>query len=524
MVATKVSRLISAENAATPYQPSSDEVKQSLAASTLRSLPTASITLGGLYGLLTVAHVMLLPAAQKTILVPLAGLSALIFFLFWIALRQEIIPVRLAQPVAGGLGMIALANSLVHLWVSNDLLQSTNLILVIVVVSAFYLSATWFWIIATSAIVGWIAMQVGQPVTDMTVHFGIAIFMAFIAAVLTNRIRMAAYSRLHSLRIQQELHQGVLESHQEQLEARVERRTSELGKINETLRAEVDQRTAVEIALKRSERDLKRQQASLTKTVEEQTVELRNANQALKETADLKSRFMSDISHDIQEPLFDILSKVELMQQGLTGEVNDRQLELLTKLTGNANRILSVLDNVRNVSRLDGSQLKQHSTATNLSKLLESILKTVQPLSETRAVQIDTHFDPNARLIVTDEKRLRHVLNTFTNNAVATVERGGRVGIAWRGDRTAKQLTLMVWNSLLVPNSDSLLERGLPTARQLVQLEGGSFELGRHDDGGAIYTLTLPWTTIGERGNSAELTPLPLTNSVPPFVQRKLQG
>ncbi len=524
MVANQVSKGISAENQPTPYQPSNEEVKQALATSTLHSLPVATLTLSGLYLLLTAAHFTLLPPDQKAVLVPAAAISCAAFFIMWVALGQKLIPVSMAQGVAGLIGLIALANSLIHLWVSGDLLQTTNLMLVVLVVSAFYLSTTWFWVLSASGIAGWILLQVGQPTSDMTVHFGIAMFMTFVASVLVNRVRMAAYTRLHRLRIQSDLHQETLQSHQEQLEERVQMRTQELGETNRTLQAEIDRRGAIETALKKSERELKQQQTLLSKTVKDQTIELRNANQALKETADLKSQFMADISQDIQDPLYDILSKVDLMQQGLSGDVSPRQMTLLSELEQQANKILDVVSNVRNVSRLDNAEIKRRSKSIDVARVLEARIETARPAANARNLSVVTRFDPDATHITVDEKRLTHILNTFFNNVIMTAEAGTDIGVAYRGDVDAKQMAFYVWNSSYDASNEAALERGLLTARQLAQLQGGSLEQTQHAEGGIVYVLTLPWRRVGGRVNSAEkvLTPIPTT--IPSSIRRKLKG
>ncbi len=357
--ATLDSEAISAENSL--YTPERIEVKNAVSASIMDGLPLIARSLGIIYLVLTAAHVMLLPADQRVILAPLAALSAALYFAAYFILRKQTVDSRYANTIVGTFGLIGLVNSLVHLAISGDPLQSTNVMLITLATGALYLSASWFWFTVVIAVAGWVAVVMLNPGLPTWVHFGIGLALSVAIGAVINRIRVRNSRQVQILRLQQAKQQENILASRDQLEHRVEERTAELNEMNNTLVREAAERKKVQDELKRSREELLIERQRLKVLVEQQTAELRNLNSTLVEVSQKKDEVLMDVSSDFRPILHEILSNTEILNEQLFGELNQRQTSLVSTIHNSGDRLLAMLDDVKNVSRLDGRLVNSNS-------------------------------------------------------------------------------------------------------------------------------------------------------------------
>ncbi len=356
-----------------PYEPTSIDIQTALSENLIQSLPSAAASLGGLYLALAVAHFILLESQFQAVLVPVAAISSLIFFLIYALLRGGKFSANTAHSLAGLFGVIALINSLLHVAITGDPLQSSNILLVIVAVGAFFLSPLWYWLTVGSAFFGWLFIAISYGIADAWLHFAIGIVMAIVAATLVNRIRTRTYMHLFRLRLQQENHRHSLEEAQAQLEERVAARTIELASANQTLQAEVARRRQTENALKDSQRTLLHQRENLQQIVASQTEEIRKVNQTLQESANLKADVMDDIRYDIQPQVLELKSKMRLLEIGLQRSLDARQKKMFNDAVEISNELLDSLNSIKVVTRMNSDELKNRQAIR--ARLLEPELQ-----------------------------------------------------------------------------------------------------------------------------------------------------
>lgn len=341
-----------------PYEPTSAEIQSAISENLIQSLPSAAVSLGAIYLALTLAHVAMLEARFQVVLVPVAAVSSLLFFVFYTLLRNGQMPANVAHALAGLFGIIALLNSLLHVAITGDALQSSNILLVIVAVGALFLSPVWFWLTIGGAFAGWVVIAVNDGFDGTWLHFAIGMVMAVAAAAIVNRIRTRTFANLFRLRLQQDQHRDSLEAAQAQLEQRVAARTVELAEANETLQAEVVRRRQTENALKDSERTLLHQREDLQRIVKNQTEELRAANQSLRESARLKTDVMDEIRYEIQPQILELKSKMRLLEIGLQRSLDERQKGMFGDTIALADGLLSSLKSMKDVSHMSSEELK----------------------------------------------------------------------------------------------------------------------------------------------------------------------
>ena len=148
-----------------------------------RSLGPTALGLAVLFAGMTAAHLVLLPEEIRLVMALCAGISALGLLVVWERLRWRAAPDGWVHPIAGLLAGVVLFNSGLQLFLSGDIHQLSNLILVLIGVGVFFLSWGWFWLFTGLVAATLACFVVWRGPVDW-VHYGIAMGQALVVALL----------------------------------------------------------------------------------------------------------------------------------------------------------------------------------------------------------------------------------------------------------------------------------------------------------------------------------------------------
>ncbi|MEX2526094.1 MAG: ATP-binding protein [Gemmatimonadota bacterium] len=186
--------------------------QESLNGVVLGSLRPISLALSLLYAVFAVGHVQLLPWETGRVMAPLAmATSVLLLVLAW-GVTHRLPHPRLAHPLGVVIATLVLGNSLLHLSLTQDPVQTTNLLLLILGLGVLFLDGAWFAVVTAGAFTGW-ALVVSRARPDpQWIHFGFALLGASVLASAVLVIRVRAYRRMEELRFNDRVRQLELES------------------------------------------------------------------------------------------------------------------------------------------------------------------------------------------------------------------------------------------------------------------------------------------------------------------------
>ncbi len=203
-------------NALKPSTPqlSEAELRAALDKVVLDSMRPVLLGLGALYAFFVLAHILFLKAPTVYVMAPLAAITAIVFFSLRYALGRWAISPRWAHPIGGVLAGLALLNSLVHLYLEYNPLQTTNVMLLAVGVGFLLLSTRWLVAVLGVSVVAWVLVMLTLPPTSMSVvqHFGFAMLSAVALSAVVHVARIRTVRRLEGLRIQDEYRKAELEA------------------------------------------------------------------------------------------------------------------------------------------------------------------------------------------------------------------------------------------------------------------------------------------------------------------------
>ncbi|MGE0679742.1 MAG: PAS domain-containing protein [Candidatus Binatia bacterium] len=168
------------------------------------NLRLVTLGLAFLFLVLAASHPFVLPAAKAIPLSSAAVVSATIFLLGFFRLDREAMPTHLAHPIAVGICSLTLADGFLHLFLVPEPQQTTNFILFIIGVGLFLLSVRWLLLLLAVTWIGWGTAVWAAPPAPAWTHFGFALFIATVLAVLVHTVRLRTAGRMELMHLQSE--------------------------------------------------------------------------------------------------------------------------------------------------------------------------------------------------------------------------------------------------------------------------------------------------------------------------------
>jgi len=176
------------------------------------SLSPVSAGLGFLYMVFTIAHALLLPDAIALPMSLVAAGTAITFFMIRLFLGRSPLPARWAHPLGAMMAALVLVNSLLHLYLTSEPIQTTNLVLLVIGVGFLFLSLSWLGSILIMTFGGWVVVALMAAPSPEWTHFGFALLSASVLATLIHLARSRTLKRLEGFRQRDERRKIELET------------------------------------------------------------------------------------------------------------------------------------------------------------------------------------------------------------------------------------------------------------------------------------------------------------------------
>jgi signal transduction histidine kinase len=165
----------------------------------------------------------------------------------------------------------------------------------------------------------------------------------------------------------------------------------------------------------------------LEQVVEQRTAELSQAYDDLKELDRLKTELVNTVSHELRTPLTAIRGYAEFLEDEIAGPINETQLEYVNHITANSKRLQRLVDDLLDLARLEVGTFRLEVGSSDLGRAVEEVVASVQPIADSRAIQLATCLPPEPVVAMADANRIEQVLTNLLTNAIKFTPPNGHV-------------------------------------------------------------------------------------------------
>jgi len=253
--------------------------------------------------------------------------------------------------------------------------------------------------------------------------------------------------------------------------------------------------------------------------------EILEAREKAVKLAQVKSRFLSNMSHEIRSPLTAIMGFTEIIDKI---ETDAEKKNFLHAIKTSSEHLLSTVNDVLDFSKLDAGKLKLESQPFFIKAAIEEVSFALSSTSAAKkGIRVNTIVNmPENLLVKGDLFRLKQILYNLLSNAIKFTEKGGvtinavvagktnekaiiRIAVADTGIGIAndqiktvfEEFTQVSNNSATKDNRRSIKGTGLGLSicKMLVELQGGTIGVESKLNQGSVFTFTIPYELASEK-------------------------
>jgi PAS domain S-box-containing protein len=243
--------------------------------------------------------------------------------------------------------------------------------------------------------------------------------------------------------------------------------------------------------------------------------ELREAKEVAEATSRQKSEFLARISHELRTPLNAIMGFSEVMRLERFGEIkNDKYRGYVNDIHSSGGLLLSLINDLLDLSKVEAGQLELNFTAVNLSDTADNAIKMLQEAATGARVVIRKAMPSDLPNVVADQRSMRQIMLNILSNAIKFTDPGGQVIVSAQMNKSG-ELKLRVKDTGIGMNAEQLRDAlepfkrvvtegrevqgtglGLPLTKALAEANRTKFDISSEPRKGTLIELTFPTTRV----------------------------
>jgi signal transduction histidine kinase len=247
----------------------------------------------------------------------------------------------------------------------------------------------------------------------------------------------------------------------------------------------------------------------LEERIEQATRKLQRTNEKLKALDETKDEFISMASHQLRTPLTSVKGYLSMVIEGDAGQITETQRKLLWQAFISSQRMVNLIADLLNVSRLRTGKFIIESTPTNLANIIAEEIDQLRETAQARELKLIFDKPKDFPVLMLDETKIRQVAMNFMDNAIYYTPPGGEIHVELKD--TPKSIEFAVAdNGIGVPKHEQphLFTKfyragnarkarpdgtglGLFMAKKVVMAQGGSILFHSKEGKGSTFGFVL---------------------------------
>jgi signal transduction histidine kinase len=226
----------------------------------------------------------------------------------------------------------------------------------------------------------------------------------------------------------------------------------------------------------------------------------------------VRSDFLTVVSHELRTPLTAVKGSLDLLLDGDAGALEPLQQRFLQTARRNAERLISLVQDLLDLSRLEAGQVSLTLQPADIRRILDDVIIGLGAIFESKHQQVHVELPTQPVLVMADRRRFEQVVTNLLGNASNYTPEEGRIEVRAQPDPDAGQAVLTVRNSgpgIAPEDREHLFEKfyrggnaltrrdggsglGLAIVKSLVDLHHGTIAVESEPGNGAAFIVRLP--------------------------------
>ncbi len=231
----------------------------------------------------------------------------------------------------------------------------------------------------------------------------------------------------------------------------------------------------------------------------------------LRRADEMKTSFLSNMSHEFRTPLNSILALSQLLLERADGELTGEQEVQVGFIRKGAESLLELVNDLLDLAKIEAGKIEVQPTEFTVGNLFSALRGMLRPLLAGESVRLVFDEPRDIPALYSDESKLSQILRNFIANALKFTERG-EVRVAAKWNEANETITFSVADTgigIAEADQERIFEEftqidnpvqrkvkgtglGLPLCRKLAKLMGGKIELTSRLGMGSTFSITIP--------------------------------
>jgi len=229
----------------------------------------------------------------------------------------------------------------------------------------------------------------------------------------------------------------------------------------------------------------------------------------LKEIDQMKSDFVSTVSHEFRTPLTSMNIGLSLLLEENLGSINDEQRELLEAAYEDCERLNELVNDLLDLSRIESGRIKMEFEKTNIGNIIEATIKPFRQQAEEKEISLINQLEEEEVFAWADSNKIGWVISNLIGNALRYTDSGGEIRVG--AELAGRYVNIFVEDTGVgIPREyqkkifDKFFRArnkeddtggtglGLAIAREIIEAHNGQIWVESEEGEGSRFTFTIP--------------------------------